>query len=163
MREFILKSEKQSLSKGNSNKFSVNNGNKGKGEKSVQNKKKRIEDGARFEFWEWKLLTKEECERVKQNKAAKKNANKTSQLQGDPNRAGGGLPSQYQVQNGIISLPPGAALPEGTMFIPMTQTPVNGVVNNMNGVQSGANGVAGTQTSQNTPSNVNTPNVVNVG
>ena len=56
-------------------------------------------------------------------------------MRGNPNQAGGGLPSQYTLQNGILSLPAGTSLPEGTVFIPSVNNVNANVQTNVNNVQ----------------------------
>ena len=135
LREFIAKAEIMDLKTSDGGKFNVNNSNNSnkKGDRVVQDKKKRVEEGARFAPWEWAILTDDEKEKVKRKNREKREAKKARRLQATPNAAGGGLPSQYQVHNGVISLPPGATLPVGTTFIPNVTDNTHNVVNNVNG------------------------------
>ena len=86
----------------------------------VVDKANRIKEGHSFKPWEWKLLSNEERDFVKSKQRAKRKEREQEEraLAGDPNRAGGGLPSQYKTQFGTFYLPPGTSIPEGTYFSP---------------------------------------------
>ena len=161
-KDFLSKAEKLTLDKSNSNKFSVQNGmgEQQQEQQIVQDKKKRIAAGERFARWEWKLLSQEEqkaCTKVYKEKKAKNKEKRSKELQGNPNQAGGGLPSQYQVQNGFITLPPGQALPEGTTFTPNPSTTFQGMTNNTN-----LTPATQPPTNNNTPTVAAAPNQANV-
>ena len=131
-KDFLTQAGKLPTTAESANKFQVQQGQvqetQDKDQRTeVVDKANRIKEGHRFKGWEWRLLSDAERDLVKAKQKAKRKEKQKAQraLAGDPNRAGGGLPSQYKTQFGTFYLPPGTSIPEGTYFSPDVPTNPN--------------------------------------